>query len=141
MLANWNKVNPVCIQLGSQSSYKESNIQLWWQDLKKVYTVYNNASCESTSVGTIYDTFLADWSAPVSGLVRQGAARVKLSSPQRLTEGVIPSPTIDLPTDSEFILFYAEDNQLYQYTVSSSADQDADGYPLGINPPSSTYRK
>lgn len=141
MLANWTNNNPSCIQLGAQSSYKESETQLWWQTYTKIYALYDNADCSGTSVGSITDTYDANWSAPTSTLTKHNAARVKLSPPIRTTEGQVPLPTLVLDTLNKFVLFYAENNLLYFYVGGLPNELDADGYPLGVTMPSAIFSK
>jgi hypothetical protein len=121
MLANWTNNNSSCIQL--------------------IYALYDNADCSSTSVGSITDTYDADWSAPTSTLTKHNAARVKLNPPARSTEGQVPVPTLTIDTSNSFVLFYAENNQLYLYSGGMPNELDADGFPLGITTPSAIFSK
>jgi hypothetical protein len=141
MLANWTNTDPVCIALGSQSSYKEVSIELWWQDLKKIYTLYDNATCSTTYVARIMDTYQADWSSPISELTRSGAARIKLSAPKRQTESNLPNTVMPLDLGPILALVSAENNQLNFYINAAPIEQDAEGYPLGISPAAATYTK
>lgn len=141
MLANWTNTDPVCIALGPQSSYKEVSIELWWQYLKKIYMLYDNATCSNTSVAQIMDAYQADWSSPISELTRSGTARLKLSAPERQTEGDLPYPLMPLDLGPILALVSAENNQLNFYINAAPIEQDSEGYPLGITPTTATYTK
>jgi hypothetical protein len=141
LLANWKTIDQRCIELGPQSSYKEISNNLWWQDFKKIYNAYNNASCTDPAVGIITDTYQAEWSSPTSIRTKSGAARVELRAPVRVTEGLTPQPTLTLETTPILALFAAENNQLQMYTGGSATDLDGEGYPLGLLAPTAVFSK
>ena len=141
LLANRRSLDQPCIELGPQSSYKETATHLWWQDFQKIYSVYDNASCTDPAVGNITDTYQANWSAPTSTQTKIGAARVELSGPVRAVEGLTPQPTFPLGATPILALFFAENNQLQMYTGGSAADLDGEGYPLGFTTPTAVFTK